>query len=246
MKPKFSGFNREEVINGINQRVAQPSLIDQNGTNLCGIAVIGFLFAQQQPEVYRKAVIDLYESGKARVNNFEIRANPSLYEMSKTHPHYPIDVDRIVMNPADYILLTSIKHSQNIVIPYTFGIIEALSAVTAPSTIKKLMIRMLSFSEVITNTSLLFSKGGIKELYELERQFQQGRKIVMMINSRMLYKKAFGGTVPSHFVVYLGGLKIIKEGTTAQFKVYNWGKIVWVTVSAEVFKANYFGVISGK
>ena len=68
----FFTLVRARVANSLAERVVTPGKIDQANAGLCGPASLLFSVATDQPAEYAKFAIDLYEKGKAKLNDLEI------------------------------------------------------------------------------------------------------------------------------------------------------------------------------
>jgi hypothetical protein len=61
------GFSRTIFAKDLMNRINSSSLVDQQVTSLCGPAAFLFSVLKKDPEVFAKYVIDLYETGRARI-----------------------------------------------------------------------------------------------------------------------------------------------------------------------------------
>ena len=65
--------NRPTIAVQIQDRVNSPHLIDQGYSSLCGPASLMYSVAKKSPFVYAKYIVDLYDSGKAKLGTLNVK-----------------------------------------------------------------------------------------------------------------------------------------------------------------------------
>lgn len=134
------------------------------------------------------------------------------------------------------------------------GKIDMLKAVNWPEMMKKMTLKVAGYSSanMIGLSKVLiqqkkraiggkiydkFSNSDLQHLLDIQNKYQQGHKIMLMIDSNMLenitsysYSDIFNN---SHWVVYEGGLNFfdnknnittdLDEAVDVSFKIYTWG-----------------------
>jgi hypothetical protein len=99
-------LNRWVIQKELSARIDRPYLILQGDAGLCGPASLAYEVAKHDSVAYVKAVIDLYEKGRARIGKWTLEPSSSLKDYSprqhKGAVHY-----------ADWILLASIRDCEN-------------------------------------------------------------------------------------------------------------------------------------
>lgn len=96
------------VATGLEARIRQPTLIDHGSLGICGPAVLALAWAVLAPHTYAQAVLQLYQGGSFSVNGWRVQANTSTYRQTPPDGLHPIDT----------LLLSAIRHSENLLLPY--------------------------------------------------------------------------------------------------------------------------------
>jgi len=269
----FGGFTDAEVTQSINERIANPELIDQGTTSLCGMAVIGYLFAKYDPSSYLAFVDNMYNYGCATnvSTQFKVKtSNRHLQQILQNDNRYPWaspsknpSIPRKRMSAADYLFLTTLRDFMNQGLDYTpagkplagsiEAIIEGARGLTTPLEISYLLENFLGYKSVEKNLDLTFSKQEqdvnsiASTLNNLQNTLNLGNKIVMLIHDDMIYNLTTPKTsIPTHWVLYLGGLNFDIVNQKVTFNIFTWGQIKTLTISFKAFKTNYYGYIQGK
>jgi hypothetical protein len=140
-KPFFKMVDLNQLHLSIRKRVDDPNEIDQGFSNLCGIAATMQIFAEFEPKAYVDVIWQLYEMGKATTRNYTINSYWILGENppSKSLPD------------ADYILLSSIRTSENAFLNYNPSNDEGLSGMTFPNEIARIIVGTTQLKDVTNN-----------------------------------------------------------------------------------------------
>ncbi|WP_137090124.1 hypothetical protein [Mangrovivirga cuniculi] len=111
MQSPWKSIDKNTFIHSLTDTLKDPDRINQAKTNLCGPASICKIIAEKDPESYVRMAISLYEHGKAHsYNSF----------------HFPIEVNEDLLDddpsdglsPSDYVVLSSLRHTYNLVFDY--------------------------------------------------------------------------------------------------------------------------------
>ena len=256
---RFRLLNRKDLKQEIEDRIINSSLIDQGGSSMCGIAVVGFNFAREQGEAYRKFVLDIHRMGKAKniLTGYEllIDQDEHLLKYKPTDAEYPLDSNGVKkMTLADFIFLICIKDNLNVMFDYdpdgpnAGGTIEGGTGLTLPNEVASIMKDIANYKDVINDTNLVTSRtrGASIWVKKLQDKLSQGYRIGLLIDSDNFSKnKKSTFTIPTHWV----GLININSNDSTQLvdvEVYTWGGTRKWTLSYDVFKDGYFGYIAGK
>ena len=262
-KPAFKKFNYNIVLSEINARKSNPIIIRQSNTPLCGLACIAYCMATDDQTGYENVIKDLYFFGCAEygTNKFKISPNnlmlSQVYEMDPNSGNYPSGVVSGKMAQADYILLTSLKSSENDLLPYQ-GVsggagAQGMSGMTGPSSMKKLCQEMLVKTTVVENMDLtnnvLTTKYDFNTLVGLNNYRNAGYKVFMLINPDMIDNPSDYSIIPRHWVLFLGNL--VKNNVTNKysFTVFSWGLNTTgeiINVTEYEFKDHMYGYIIAK
>lgn len=166
---RFRMLDRAQLVIETGLRANISSAIDQGGSSLCGIAVVGYYLARDQPKVYSNFVSDMHRSGIAIIksNNYivEIDKDEHLIQYKQNDKRFPSDsFSAKKMLTADFIFLVVIKDFLNNVFDYdpddenAGGAVEGLTGLTLPGEIASVMKNIANYSDVINDTNLITSK----------------------------------------------------------------------------------------
>ena len=244
----------------IESRKNSPWLIDQGGSSLCGVAIVGYYLARGNFDVYKNFIKDMHLKGVGTFNNtnytIEIDSDEHLLKYKSTDSRYPTKSgSNLPIDEIDYIFMLTIKDHLNFVWDYdpdnenSGGIIEGTTGLTLPNEVEKIFKKINGYYDVNNNTNLATSKwgGASKNASELKELLNNGNNIALLINADNFQKnnkRIF--TVPTHWV----GLKSIIDNNANKeitVDVYTWSrkKTTW-KLSYDAFEDGYFGYISGK
>jgi len=256
---RFRWFDRNQLKQEIEDRIINSSLIDQGGSSMCGIAVVGFNFAREQGEAYRNFVLDIHRMGKAKnqLTGYEllIDQDEHLLKYKLTDARYPSDSTSVKkMAVADFIFLICIKDNLNLIFDYdpdganAGGLVEGGTGLTLPNEVASIMRNIANYQDVINDTNLITSRTRGASIWakKLQDKLNQGYRIGLLIDSDNFSKnKKSTFTVPTHWV---GLININSNDTTelVDVEVYTWGGTRKWILSYDVFKDGYFGYIAGK
>jgi hypothetical protein len=252
---EFKKFKEDDLIRSMVDRVFFPENMDQGQTPTCGPAAIGYMLAKHDPGGYLNVVFDLYYTGKASHNGFQIEPDAHLFEMSTDNKNFPYQTrwDK-GMYVSDWIFNSSLRDSENSMWDYD-GETEDFSGwgATNPSTMKTWMSDLIGLKNVTDHgTSLLIggSSKATSTLQSIQARYDQGSMEALFINSGMLNSKPGASSISAnHWVVYAGELSITEEedgSKTFSFQVFSWGDIMTVHLNEEQFNDNFYGSISGE
>lgn len=249
----FGTIGYENLRKSIDARIANPKFINQKNTGLCGTACVAFLLAQHQPMEYNRIITDLWANGFSHsyangYSLYNINTDPDRHLQSKLQ-------EQTGMDPADYVLLTSLRDNLNNVLDYDTRsgsgkldkLVEGASAFTMPNDMETLSKNILGLKDINDNTNLVFSKfgGAVSNVLEIDKAYNKsGGVVFMLINSSMLENKVDKISSPNHWVVYQGGLTIDEKNSTVTFNVFSWGENKAYTINFSTFTDNYYGTIT--
>jgi hypothetical protein len=127
----FPRLKKNDIVKGLRDRVDDPSKIKQASLHLCGPAAVAFIFASTDIVGYTKMVIDLYKYGEASTGSYTIKAGSDL------RSHGPDDYKDWAKKwgkpePVDWMVLSSMRDSQNWVLDFEGDRSETFSEITFP------------------------------------------------------------------------------------------------------------------
>ena len=243
---RFRWFDREILKKEIKARTDDglPWKIDQNGTSLCGMASIFYLFAKEQPEEYKKFALELHRTGECQYNDYKVTPDENLYKrrpytedetVNNDYVFIPIvnkqgkEVDREYMPLVDYITLGSVRNTGNGM--YKGGN-EQVAAINWPWFMVDLCKKFLGYSEVDSKgiynpiKPLVSTSFGFEEKrQEMNQLLADGYRLILMIDSDLIDDRWDFSSVDLHWVVLETPIEKIKGKTEYlyRFKVFSWG-----------------------
>lgn len=247
--PAFSKLNLKTIQSEIKQRQLNPGLINQSSTPLCGVAIVCNLIAKYYKLEYQYLIEDLYNYAEAFFgkNNYLVLPRNSItgqnYQVGFNEKDYPKN-----MPQADYVLLTSIKNSENKV--FSYNGLNQFGGISTPSEIHTLLNKMLLCKEVDDKTSLFgLNMQEILLLIEMDNNYSQGYACLMLIDGNLLDNNINESSFrPNHWISFKGDLNHDFTTNKITFKLFTWGqgdgKIY--TINQDVFMKHFYGYIKVK
>ena len=204
-------ISRDKVLKGIKDRLADPSLINQGNTWLCGPASFMYCLLRDSPEAYVTYVTQLYLKGNGRIRSLEVKPSADCLAANPTG-----------IDPVDWVALASLRDSENTFFDYQSSS-NMVGGITTPSALAGWFERA-GYRQVTNETNAFITKGA-DSLKTALGLVAQHRRVCLMINARMIY--ADGGasgffSTPTHWVVLEGGRGI--HGGQADLDIWTWGK----------------------
>ncbi|NMM48464.1 hypothetical protein [Marinigracilibium pacificum] len=135
---------KNTFLKSLTENLKTPARINQGRSNLCGPASICKIMAEKDPESYTRMAISLYERGVAKSNNsfhFPIESNESLHNESPTDG----------LSPADYVVLSSLRQSYNIVFDYTPESDTGLQGFSYPNDLIDIAVNFANLTDYTLN-----------------------------------------------------------------------------------------------
>jgi len=189
----FPQFTKQVILDGITDRITKPSDIDQAYTSLCGPSAFYYTLTRNRPDLFVRAAIDLYVTGKAKLGNLSI--NPSQSMKSYSLP------SNAAMNPVDWIILASLRDSQNSIFNYD-EISDEIGGITYPGDI-------ISWYDKVgfktTNNASVTGTAGIENLLRAHETRRNHQSVSLLIDAKIIqassYRKGQMAMFPNHWVV---------------------------------------------
>ncbi|MCI0711468.1 MAG: peptidoglycan-binding protein [Chloroflexi bacterium] len=248
----FPKLSKSEIIKGLRQRIENPEVINQSGLSVCGPASTMYILASGNPEGFAHVTINLFKFGEVTLNEYSIEPcddlkenSPDTFDGQWGEGNKPSQID--------WMVLSSLRDSENAIWDYEGGPDEAFSAITMPGEVEEWLEDMLGFKNIEDETNLIFTKGVEHALETANGYFAAGAYVVMLINANMLTspgttkkdrketkKKAADG-LPNHWVVLKG--PIVRIDNIMKVPVYSWGELKDYYCTVDVFDENYYGAV---
>jgi hypothetical protein len=248
----FPKLSRNEVGVGLLARVANPGIIRQGYSSLCGPVALLFNVASDSPAGYAKFAIDLFEKGQAKIGRLEIK--PGSDARNYLPPEF-VTVDgkrkQVNVHQADWLTMASIRDSENFLLDYDSVEDEVAGATTAGGLAQ--WFRLAGYRDVADHTSLI-DHGSItyKTIEQANSLLDKGHRVVLMINGQLLdaAEQTTAGTIlDRHWVVLRK--PIDRSGGNIKATVFTWGEGEYkipqgAPLSESDFFKNFFGFVSAK
>ncbi len=232
----FARIDRADVVNGLRERIPNPKKLSQSQASLCGPAAFFYCLLEEHPELYAQYVIDLYNTGEARIRSLHVKPSAGcrgyLPPPSKIHP-------------VDWIALASLRDSENSRFDYSSAD-DTAAGITMPHSMAD-WFKKIGWGGVRNNTNVFFLKGR-RELDECARDLDGNRWVCLFINMQLLdpLKFAHRSVIPDHWVVLVKRPAI--QNDTIKFSVYSWGDLHDIPRTGSYplsgFYRNFYGYVS--
>ena len=196
-------WNKNSFIKRTKELMSNPISINQGQGGTCVIAAITYLWIEQDKNGFYKTMLNLYENGKAKYNNFTIDPDDHLFNVDPTKTanltHDPSK------NSADWIVLSSIQDAVNNFFDYDGVKNDNYGEGNTTGTMRDLMKNLLGYTDVKTVKNDINKSAG-DFLKEIDNKYAEGKKIILSVNSELV---SFNerGDYGNHAVTYLGNLK---------------------------------------
>ena len=250
-------LDRGKLADGLIVRINDPSKISSANSQLCAAASVVYNLAQADPAAYAKLAIDLFEKGEGTIKMMKITPKPSLLSTRLPDGN----------DPADWIVLASLRDSDNWVftyhgdgrwqIPFFGGSLDDAKAATLPYMVAN-WYTSFGYTDVTNETNVFFTKGW-DDVAAADKLYRSGYKVSLFINTNMLYTATQGeaSTIPNHWVGLLSPILSstthFDPSATVSATIYSWGddkrdvnQDVTQKMTVKQFLANFYGYVAGK
>jgi len=235
--PKFPRLDRDRVGIDLLYRVANPNVINQGNAGLCG--PVGFLYsvAFDSPAAYAKYGIDLFEYGKAKIGRIEVEPGT---DCRNYMPQAPV-------SQGEWLTAGSLRDSENFFLDYDD--VER-SGSSRASELARWMSKA-GYTDVRSDDNLFMSRDA-SDIEMINRFYNQGYRIILRINSKVLNPKTQGegSSRGNHFVVLRSPIQV--TGQEVKVTVYTWGQGQWnipgpgTKMSPAGFREHWYGYVMGR
>jgi|GEM_PF-2430743 len=233
-------LNRAAVADRLTELIHKPELIDQDGLNLCGPASFFHLWIKRDPLAFARFATQLYETGSSYISTLAVKPGSDLLKQD-----YATIASRVAgfSPPADWMVMSALRDSENSVFDYEGTPEEDVSAITLPGTLAEWLRTTGLYTTVNDETNLYFTKGMAHATGLVPAA---DRDIVMLVNSDMLSGftpvPVILNLFPNHFIVLNSPLVITSSG---EVKIDYWsgGSNHTETIARASFEDNYYGAV---
>jgi hypothetical protein len=250
----FPHIQRDKVADRLLGLIKTPESLDQAQSSFCGPAAFMYTFLKYDPVAFTKYVIDLYDTGQARIGKWNIQ--PSLGFRFE-----PLPWDS---RGADWIALGSLRDSENWFLEYHRNELPLLNA--QGGSIFNFTVFGYSMAEIVeeqrggTSASEMvkwlsnvgYSKvedwtGAGMELPSAQmanEYYRKGYRVCLSICSNIFgthAQRAGRNLGADHWVVLSSPIQI--NGDTVSFTIFTWASTRTVIATRAEFQNNYFGFV---
>lgn len=236
----FSKLSRFSVGVGALMRVGNPGLLHQDQASLCGPAVLLFNTLMDNPVVYARYVIDLFEKGRAPIGRNFVEPGSDVRSYSP-----PSSMDQV-----DWMTMASLRDSENFLFDYDEAD-DQFAGITMPGELAH-WFRRAGYSDVREETNVYFNKG-TGTMDDANRLYNQGYRVCLFIGAEMLTSReqTDDTTVGNHWVVQRSPM--LRQNGNVSFNVFTWGEGDRAVpenpgkpLSVSDFLENFYGYVAAK
>lgn len=231
----WSHIPKADLIADIKKTIANPFNVQQVNTPLCGPAAIVFELVRKQPKRYVQICRQLWETGK-------FQARTETIEPSDTLLNSPIKDEGNKISLADWMLMTALRDTANAIFDVDSTSGNFVMGITTPGEMEGWTFELLGRDTVDFISTYTFEE--IDAMQTAQKLWAAGGVAFLMIDADLLRNKA-AGVIPTHWIVFLGGLTIDKASEIISFQCYSWGKEIPVSKKQDDFEDYLFGVVTG-
>ncbi|WP_315831500.1 hypothetical protein [Bradyrhizobium prioriisuperbiae] len=234
----FPHLDRDEVGLGLLMRIANPGLLNQGKADLCGPAAMLYEVASDNPGRYAKFAIDLFENGKASINNLDIKPGSDL----RTY-NLPSDSG---LAPVDWMTMASLRDSENWL--YDYNTYDDEDSGTKSKELSQWFAKS-GYSDV--RNTVDEDHADQHNIEEASRLFGLGYSVCLSINACMLNAATQTDTSKKHNHLVVLQSQVDLSGGNARLKIFTWGQRDFqvpqgAALTVEDFLKNYYGFVAGK
>jgi hypothetical protein len=254
------GVSRSAFALDLMNRINSPSLLDQRVTSLCGPAVFLYSVLCKDPEVFAQYVIDLYETGQAKIGSLVVKPGSDCR-------NYAVVARKIA--PVDWVALASLRDGSNALLDYDEPSVAA-GGITLPSAVAG-WFRSAGFKSVTNRTNIYFDSD-LWTLLQANTERGAGAAVCLFVGSNLFSGTPGGTAIPDHWVALTSAVRIdgvstaslLARGASAVngdknlaatgigFDVFTWGDPGYParrnrpTLSVETCIDYFYGYVSAK
>ena len=166
-------IQKDQLVDGMKKRLDNPNLINTQVVNLCGPGAFFRCLAQDDPVMYVRAIISLYETNSGMIGSRKFSSSYSLRLAD-----VPNGMDQV-----DWILLASLRDDENTLLRYDDAS-GTLSGLTMPSGLAK-WFGQANYTGVINETNLFFTKD-LDHIKKASSLRARGNRVCLLIDANML------------------------------------------------------------
>ncbi len=260
-------ITRQDVAQGLRDRLRDPGKIHQGPTPFCGPASLLFCVLRYYPQDYVQYIVDLYDTGSGDLWGLHVEASQGVRDYAGPWGTPIYGSKKIAA--VDWIGLGTLRDSENMFRSVSnigtssgkwyqdpLGTLGKLwhgaAGITLPSTLAD-WFKRAQYPSVknVTNLGHGSSPMGVQDIEQVADLWLQDYDICFLINSQMLYAsdQESRSMVPSHWVV-LNSFPDVAGGNI-RMKVFSWGDGQYLVpqgaaLPIESFLGNFHGYVAAR
>lgn len=235
-------LDKNLLLAQIKLRLQDPFLVNQGKQAFCGPAAILFELVRTQPLRYLEICRSIYETGGFEGTSVRFKASEKLRHSEC----------RQNMNPADWMILTTLRESENRFLPVEADapeVMRNLAGLTKSWQMKGWAKEVLGYSYVKYCNTYLY--GEWEALQEASEVIASGGVAFALITSQSLFGKELSFLPsPNHWLSIMGNISIQddeweEDNKRISLDVYSWGQKLQIDQNESLFEDYFWGVILG-
>ncbi|WP_426956944.1 hypothetical protein [Muricoccus radiodurans] len=187
----FPKIPRAKFIRTLEQRIADPDSIRQAVSSLCGPASLLRSVLLDNPEMYVRYAIDMYERGQAKLGKLDVEPSSDCRECDTKEK----------VAAVDWVTLASLRDSENDVFDYD-DVDDLVGGITMPEDLAD-WFEKCGYVNARNNTSVLLTEGR-DTLQEALDCHAAGMRTCLLIEAEMIDGDGKGNAVFANHWVMLG------------------------------------------
>ena len=234
----FPKLDRSKIAFGLVERLAKPSLINQGGAGLCTTAALVYNLARTRPVEYVRAVTELFDRGRTKINDWIIE---------------PCDDLRFYKPPAsakipqaDWIIMASIRDSENWFFDYQRESDEGGTDVS--ETVD--WLKKAGYTDVQEDRNL-FANSTAANLQKADELYAKDYQVILSIDDNLLKGERATLSQSNHAVALASKISadFTQPKSLVYMKVFSWGEIHSIPLedmTLDDFTDYYYGYVAAK
>ena len=234
----FIHLHRSTIAANLTARVTNPTLINQGQAGLCPSAAVVFTVARTNVVEYVKAVIQLYETGRATIGKWELNPASDLktYKLPATAG----------IPEADWIIMSSIRDSENWFIDYQC---ETDRGGAWGREVAK-WLRSAGYTDVQEEWNYAMNRTAAN-LQKADDLYSKNYQVCLLIDSDLLKGKTAVVSKPNHWVVLASNIRtnFMMPTSNVTMRVFTWGSVRSLPdrpMQLDDFLDYYYGFVAAK
>ncbi len=227
----YPNISRSEVVSGLRDRLATPTLIDQKNTSLCGPAALMYCLASSKSALYAQYVAELYATGHSTIGRLTVAPGAGCKAYRATAASG--------IHPVDWVTLASLRDSENDAFDYDAPSCE-VGGITMPDDLVD-WFKDVGFSKDANVTNLVFTKDEATLTAAGVRR-SHSHHVCLFISANMLQSPHESSWTPDHWVVLASPVTV--GSGRAKFSVFTWGGVQSVDQPVGDLCENFYGYVS--